>query len=38
VFIVLSSTLATIANATGGLLAEVGGYVSTVLTSIGSAL
>ncbi len=34
----LSVSLATIANATGSLLAEVGGYLSTVLTSLGSAL
>jgi hypothetical protein len=35
---VLSISLATIANSTGALLAEVGNYVSTVLTSLGSAL
>jgi hypothetical protein len=35
---VLSSTLATIANSTGNLLAEVGSYLSTVLSSLGSAL
>ena len=34
----LSISLATIANSTGALLAEVGNYVSTVLTSLGSAL
>jgi hypothetical protein len=35
---VLSSSLATIANSTGSLLAEVGNYLSTVLSSLGSAL
>jgi hypothetical protein len=35
---VLSVSLATIANATGQLLAEAGNYLSTVLTSLGSAL
>jgi hypothetical protein len=35
---VLSVSLATIANATGELLAVAGSYVSTVLTALGSAL
>jgi hypothetical protein len=34
----LSASLYIIANATGSLLSEVGNYLSTVLSSIGSAL